>query len=183
MGECVRLSRNHKITKKHGINPYESLVNNRNGKMEFTGKVHFFEDRLEQPLHTRKPTVWFVNSLSDLYHREISVDMLKRIFAIMNTCERHIFDVLTKRTGRMLEVADKLIWTLNIWQGVSFEGIPEGMSEGQRKAILSRMRLSSSIRPRSNSCRLSHCLADSPRPRSHRNRLGLLRWRIVPDHL
>jgi len=107
--------------------------------MDFSGKLHFFEDRLETPLQVKHPTVWFVNSLSDMYHREVSLDTLKRIFDVMNRAEWHIFDILTKRTDRMAELADKLTWTPNIWQGVTFEGIPENMPEGQRKAVLSRI--------------------------------------------
>jgi protein gp37 len=139
VGECVRLSRNPVITKKHGINPYQELVQINNGTKEFSGKLHFFEDRLDAPLRVKHPTVWFVNSLSDLFHPAVSLETLKRIFDIMNRADRHIFDILTKRGDRMAEVADKLTWTANIWQGVSFEGIPQGMTEGQRDSVMSRI--------------------------------------------
>jgi protein gp37 len=66
--ESQRMSGNPAITKKHGVNPYEKLVQVRNGKLDFSGKLHFFEDRLDAPLRVKRPTVWFVNSLSDLYH-------------------------------------------------------------------------------------------------------------------
>jgi len=107
--------------------------------MDFSGKLHFFEDRLEAPLRVRQPTVWFVNSLSDMYHHEVPVETLKRIFDVMNRAEWHIFDILTKRTDRMEELADKLVWTPNIWQGVTFEGVPSNMPEGQRKPLLCRI--------------------------------------------
>jgi protein gp37 len=71
-------SRNPVITKKHGVNPYSKLVQIKNGKKDFSGKLHFFEDRLDTPLRLKQPTVWFVNSLSDMYHPEVSLDVLKR---------------------------------------------------------------------------------------------------------
>ncbi len=137
--ECRRMSRNPGITQKHGVNPYNALVQVKNGAMDFSGKLHFFEDRLDTPLRVKQPTVWFVNSLSDMYHREASLDTLKRIFEVMNRADWHIFDILTKRTDRMAELSDKFTWTPNIWQGVTFEGIPPEMPEGQRKAVLSRI--------------------------------------------
>ena len=133
------MSGNPKITKKHGVNPYSELVQIRNGKLDFSGMLHFFGDRLNNPLKVKSPTVWFVNSLSDLYHREVSLDTLKRIFDVMNRADWHIFDILTKRADRMAELANEVTWTPNIWQGVTFEGIPENLPEGQRRAILSRV--------------------------------------------
>ena len=137
--ECQRMSGNPKITQKHGVNPYDKLVQIRNGKTDFSGKLHFFEDRLSTPLRVKRPTIWFVNSLSDMYHHGVSLDVLKRIFEVMNRADWHIFDILTKRADRMEELSDKLTWTPNIWQGVTFEGIPADMPDGQRKKVLSRI--------------------------------------------
>ena len=139
IAESRRMSRNPMITAKHGVNPYDKLVQITNNGMDFSGKLHFFEDRLEAPLRVKHPTVWFVNSLSDMYHSEVSLDTLQRIFDVMNRADWHIFDILTKRPDRMAELSDKLTWTPNIWQGVTFDGIAENMAEGQRKAILSRI--------------------------------------------
>ena len=137
--ECQRMSGNPAITKKHGVNPYLELVQIKNGKLDFSGKLHFFEDRLDVPLHVKRPTIWFVNSLSDMYHGGVSLDVLKRIFDVMNRADWHIFDILTKRAHRMAELSGEFTWTPNIWQGVTFEGIPANMADGQRKAVLSRI--------------------------------------------
>ena len=137
--ECQRMSGNPAITKKHGVNPYLELVQIKNGKLDFSGKLHFFEDRLDVPLHVKRPTIWFVNSLSDMYHGGVSLDVLKRIFDVMNRADWHIFDILTKRADRMAELSGEFTWTPNIWQGVTFEGIPANMADGQRKAVLSRI--------------------------------------------
>jgi protein gp37 len=135
---CQKVAENPRMT-KDGVNPYSDLVQIRNGKLDFSGKLHFFEDRLDEPLRVKKPTVWFVNSLSDLYHHDISLDTLKRVFDVMNRADWHIFDILTKRADRMMELASEVAWTPNIWQGVTFEGIPENIPDGQRNAILSRI--------------------------------------------
>jgi protein gp37 len=137
--ELVRLSRNPKITNKYGTNPNAALVRIGSPTAEFSGKLHVYEDRLQKPLRVKAPTVWFVNSLSDLYHSEVSLDTHKRMFDVMNRANWHIFDILTKRTDQMAEVADKVTWTPNIWQGVTFEGVPASMPEGQRNALLSRI--------------------------------------------
>jgi protein gp37 len=137
--ECQRMSGNPAITKKHGVNPYLELVQIKNGKLDFSGKLHFFEDRLDAPLRVKQPTVWFVNSLSDMYHSGVSLETLKRIFDVMNRADWHVFDILTKRADRMAELSSQLTWTENIWQGVTFEGIPANMADGQRKAVLSRI--------------------------------------------
>jgi protein gp37 len=59
--------------------------------------------------------------MSDLYLEKVSDDDIKRVFDVMNRASWHTFQVLTKRSRRMLEVADKVTWTPNIWQGVSVE--------------------------------------------------------------
>lgn len=63
----------------------------------------------------------FVNSMSDLFHDEISVEFIKAVFSVMNATPQHTYQVLTKRSDRLLSIADELNWTSNIWMGVSVE--------------------------------------------------------------
>jgi protein gp37 len=79
------------------------------------------EDRLEQPLHWRKPNRIFVNSMSDLFHEDMPLEFLHRVFAVMRQCPQHIFQILTKRHERLLELSPLLEWSENIWMGVSVE--------------------------------------------------------------
>ncbi|WP_028309072.1 DUF5131 family protein [Desulfitibacter alkalitolerans] len=76
---------------------------------------------LEDPLKWKKPSLIFVNSMSDLFHEEIPVDFIKKVFDVMNRASWHTFQVLTKRAERLFELADSLNWTPNIWQGVTVE--------------------------------------------------------------
>ncbi|CAD5958479.1 DUF5131 family protein [Planktothrix agardhii] len=78
-------------------------------------------ERIEEPLKWRKPSRIFVNSMSDLFHEDISVEFLQKVFDVIHKTPHHIYQILTKRHERLLEVADQLEWSDNIWMGVSVE--------------------------------------------------------------
>lgn len=84
-------------------------------------KVRKHEEALAIPYSWKKPAMVFVNSMSDLFHKDISVEFIRKVFRVMNDCPHLIFQVLTKRADRLAEVWDKLQWTENIWMGVSVE--------------------------------------------------------------
>lgn len=75
------------------------------------------------PLKARKPKVWFVNSMSDLFHEAVDDGIILRVFEVMNRSPKHVFQVLTKRPSRMVKKTDELglRWTDNIWAGTSIE--------------------------------------------------------------
>jgi len=81
----------------------------------------FWEDRLDQPLRWKTPMRIFVNSMSDVFHAHFSLDMIRRVFDVMNRAHWHQFQVLTKRPERALRYASSLAWTNNIWIGTSIE--------------------------------------------------------------
>jgi len=76
---------------------------------------------LELPLRWKKPQTIFVNSMSDLFHQDVPVTYIQRVFDVMRRASWHTFQVLTKRSGRLAEVDAKLSWAPNIWMGVSVE--------------------------------------------------------------
>ncbi len=76
---------------------------------------------LERPTGWKKPKLIFVNSMSDLFHRDIPTEFIKRVFSVMQTSSQHQFQVLTKRAERVAELNDHLIWGDNVWMGVSIE--------------------------------------------------------------
>ena len=78
-------------------------------------------ERLRQPLEWKKPQRIFVNSMSDLFHEEIELDFIQQVFQTMVEADRHIFQILTKRSERLLELAPYLPWPDNVWMGVSVE--------------------------------------------------------------
>ncbi|MEA3307583.1 MAG: phage Gp37/Gp68 family protein, partial [Elusimicrobiota bacterium] len=76
---------------------------------------------LELPLQWKKPQMIFVNSMSDLFHKKVPVTYIKKVFDVMNLADWHTFQVLTKRSNRLLKLNSKLNWTENVWMGVSVE--------------------------------------------------------------
>jgi protein gp37 len=78
-------------------------------------------DRLDEPRRWRKPSRVFVNSMSDLFHERMPFGFLEEVFEVMAECPRHVFQVLTKRHERLLELAPELDWPPNVWMGVSVE--------------------------------------------------------------
>jgi len=84
-------------------------------------KVRTHEDALKIPYTWKNSKVVFVNSMSDLFHKEIPLDFIKKVFDVMNDNPQHVFQVLTKRAERLLELHSELKWTHNIWMGVSVE--------------------------------------------------------------
>lgn len=138
---------------RHANNPtvgdkYKGLtVKHSNGKVDWSGKIHLYPERLEIPLRRKKPTMYFVNSMSDLFHEDVPFEFIDKVFAVMAICIEHTFQVLTKRPKRMAEyfsqsglnerleeVADVLLVKTgglhdalnnvplpNVWLGVSVE--------------------------------------------------------------
>ena len=78
-------------------------------------------DALNIPFTWKKAKVVFVNSMSDLFHPDVPSEFIKAVFAVMNNTPQHIYQVLTKRSERLLELSKELVWTSNIWMGVSVE--------------------------------------------------------------
>jgi protein gp37 len=76
---------------------------------------------LDVPLKWKKPSIIFVNSMSDLFHEEVPISFIKRVFDVMNRAHWHTFQILTKREDRLFELNGHLPWMENIWMGVSVE--------------------------------------------------------------
>lgn len=76
---------------------------------------------LELPLNWKKPQTIFVNSMSDLFHKNVPLDYIQQVFDVMKRASWHRFQVLTKRADRLAELSSELEWSPNIWMGVSVE--------------------------------------------------------------
>jgi protein gp37 len=83
--------------------------------------LRFWPQRLDLPLTWRKPRMIFVNSMSDLFHEQVPVAYIARVFETMERAEWHTFQILTKRHERLAELASSLSWPANVWMGVSIE--------------------------------------------------------------
>jgi protein gp37 len=79
------------------------------------------EHMLELPLRWKLPQVIFVNSMSDLFHKDVPAEYIQRVFDVMRRASQHRFQVLTKRSQRLARLSSRLSWQPNIWMGVSVE--------------------------------------------------------------
>jgi protein gp37 len=84
-------------------------------------KLTMHEHALALPLGWKKPQMIFVNSMSDLFHGDVPDEFIQRVFAVMRLASWHTFQVLTKRSRRLAELAPHLDWPANVWMGVSVE--------------------------------------------------------------
>lgn len=78
-------------------------------------------DRLDLPRRWANRRFVFVNSMSDLFHKDVPVDYIRDVFAVMADTPRHTYQVLTKRSQRLARLADQLEWPENLWMGVTVE--------------------------------------------------------------
>jgi protein gp37 len=76
---------------------------------------------LEHPLKWKKSQVIFVNSMSDLFHEDVPLEFIRQIFDVMTRADWHTFQILTKRSKRLEELAPLLDWPQNVWMGVTVE--------------------------------------------------------------
>ncbi len=83
--------------------------------------LKLWPQRLELPLRWKRPRRIFVNSMSDLFHRDVPDDYVAAVFDVMVRADHHIFQVLTKRSSRLAKLGPSLPWPSNVWVGVSIE--------------------------------------------------------------
>ncbi len=84
-------------------------------------KLTLHEHMLNQPLGWKAPRRVFVNSMSDLFHKDVPDEFIQRVFAVMREASQHRFQVLTKRSHRVAELSSAIEWPSNVWMGVSVE--------------------------------------------------------------
>jgi len=84
-------------------------------------EVTIHESALEIPLRWKKSQMIFVNSMSDLFHRNVPAEFILKIFNVMLEAKWHRYQILTKRPGRLLELDSRLPWRSNMWMGVTVE--------------------------------------------------------------
>lgn len=84
-------------------------------------EVTLHEHMLGVPLSWKKSQMVFVNSMSDLFHKKVPVEYIKKVFKVMCFADNHRFQVLTKRAARLDKIASSLPWPENVWMGVTIE--------------------------------------------------------------
>lgn len=79
------------------------------------------EHSLDRPIQWTKPQMIFVNSMSDLFHHEVPEEFIQKVFDVMRRASWHTFQILTKRSRRLVELNPAIDWPSNVWLGVSAE--------------------------------------------------------------
>ncbi|MGB2823222.1 MAG: phage Gp37/Gp68 family protein [Phycisphaerae bacterium] len=118
-----RLAAMARADRRAGRNPgrkaaYCSVVD---GNGYWNGQVYLDEGALDDPLRWRQSRMVFVDSMGDLFHEAVPLEFIRRVFAVMNDCEQHTFQILTKRPERAMRFSAELLWTPNIWMGATVE--------------------------------------------------------------
>lgn len=86
---------------------------------EFEPTLHW--DLVDQPRAWKRPRTVFVNSMSDLFQVDVPLEFIRAVFDTMKATPQHTYQILTKRSDRLLQLADQLPWPRNVWMGVSVE--------------------------------------------------------------
>ena len=87
----------------------------------WNGSVFLDRGAVDEPFLWRSPRVVFVNSMGDLFHEDVPLDFIHRVFDVMGRCPQHTFQILTKRPERASKLSGRLDWRPNIWMGTSVE--------------------------------------------------------------
>jgi protein gp37 len=116
---CVKISAGCKNCYAERMAKRLQAMGQENYASGFAPTIH--EKVLRYPLLWKKPQNIFVNSMSDLFLDSIPVSFIEDVFTVMNQADWHRFQVLTKRSQRLLELNHRFRWTDNIWMGVSVE--------------------------------------------------------------
>lgn len=89
--------------------------------------IQILAERLEQPRQRKKPTIWFVNSMSDLFHDKVPFEYVERVLETINDTPQHIYQILTKRPNRMAKFFSRRKVPDNVWLGTTVEDRKYGL--------------------------------------------------------
>ncbi|KQW30793.1 ABC transporter ATP-binding protein [Rhizobium sp. Root274] len=105
-----------------GVEKYRGLTRKSGGRAKWTGDLYLDDKALEIPASWSKPRNVFVNSMSDLFHPDVPVDFIRKVWDVMSATKRHTYQILTKRPDRMAEIlSDGFSVLPNVWLGTSVE--------------------------------------------------------------
>jgi protein gp37 len=104
-----------------GQQKYAGTTRMSGGRPKWNGVVRLDEDSLKLPATWRTGRMIFVNSMSDLFHDQVPLEFVRRVFEAMTATPQHTYQILTKRAERLEELAPELDWPNNVWMGVSVE--------------------------------------------------------------
>jgi protein gp37 len=107
-----------------GMTKYKGLTRKSGKRHVWTGRIRCDERTLALPKRWKKPAKIFVNSMSDLFHPDVPIEFIQRVWAVMQETPRHTYQILTKRPERMAQITLSNGFNIlpNVWLGTSVEG-------------------------------------------------------------
>jgi protein gp37 len=116
---CTKISAGCKNCYAERLSIRLQLMGNERYQNGFRLTLH--KDVVDLPRSWRSGRMIFVNSMSDLFHRDVPFEFIERVFQTMRECPQHVFQILTKRSERLQKLATQIDWPSNVWIGVSVE--------------------------------------------------------------
>jgi len=116
---CTKISAGCKNCYAERLSMRLQLMGNERYQNGFRLTLH--KDVVDLPRSWRSGRMIFVNSMSDLFHRDVPLEFIQRVFQTMRECPQHVFQILTKRSERLRKLATQIDWPANVWIGVSVE--------------------------------------------------------------
>jgi protein gp37 len=116
---CTKISAGCKNCYAERLSIRLQLMGNERYRNGFRLTLH--EEVVDLPRSWRSGRMIFVNSMSDLFHRDVPLEFIQRVFQTMRECPQHVFQILTKRSERLQKLATQIDWPSNVWIGVSVE--------------------------------------------------------------
>jgi protein gp37 len=106
-----------------GVEKYRGLTRKSGGRAVWTGKIRVDKRSLDAPKSWSKPRKIFVNSMSDLFHTDVPIEFISRVWETMNDTPQHTYQILTKRPDRMADILSSPQFKVlpNVWLGTSVE--------------------------------------------------------------
>lgn len=104
-----------------GQSKYTGITRRSGGRPKWNGRMNLDYDALQVPYSWKSGRMIFVNSMSDLFHDAVPINFILKVFHVMSQCGQHTFQVLTKRSERLVDLSDYINWPSNVWMGVSVE--------------------------------------------------------------
>lgn len=104
-----------------GQEKYQGITRKSGGRAKWNGRIKLDHSSLKLPQQWKRGRLIFVNSMSDLFHDDVPLKFIQRVFQTMNSTPQHTYQILTKRAERVQELSPQLTWTSNIWMGTSIE--------------------------------------------------------------
>jgi protein gp37 len=128
---CYAMKMAARIERMGGAPQYDGTTKPSRAGAVWTGKVTLAEKALLEPLKRKKPTMYFVNSMGDLFHEDVPDDWIDRVFAVMALCPQHTFQVLTKRSARMRAYCTKMFVEVDEWDRIEIAAVGLGATLDQ----------------------------------------------------